>query len=86
MSTMLSIIDFIVVLLVVFNVSRSVWAGPGAPASPLLAAVTTIAILIFGLVSLCATDGLTTNAAFHQVAILIFLVPTALLTFSWKTQ
>jgi hypothetical protein len=86
MAIMLSIIDFIVVLLVVFNVSRSVWAGLGASSSPLLAAVATIAILIFGLVSLCATDGLTTNATFHQVAILIFLLPTALLSFSWKMQ
>lgn len=86
MSTMLSIIDLIVVLLVVFNVSRSVWAGPGAPSSPLLAAVATIAIALWGLVSLCAADGLTTNAAFHQVAILVFLIPTALLTFSWKAQ
>jgi hypothetical protein len=83
---MLSIIDLIVVLLVVFNVSRSVWAGPGTPSSPLLAAVATIALVIWGIVSLCATDGLTTNAAFHQVAILIFLIPTALLTFTWKPQ
>lgn len=86
MSTMLSIIDLIVVLLVVFNVSRSVWAGPGTPSSPLLAAVATIALAIWGIVSLCAADGLTTNAAFHQVAILIFLIPTALLTFTWKPQ
>lgn len=86
MATMLSIIDFIVVLLVVFNLSRSVWAGPGAPSSPLLAIVVTIAFLLFGMVSLCAADGLTTAATFHQVAILVFLVPTALLTFTWKTS
>jgi len=86
MATMLSIIDFIVVLLVVFNLSRSVWAGPGAPSSPLLAGVATIAFLLFGMVSLCATDGLTTNTAFHQIAILVFLIPTALLTFTWTTR
>ena len=86
MATILSIIDFIVVLLVVFNVSRSVWAGLGGSSSPVLAAVTTVAIVIFGLVSLCATDGLTTNVAFHQVAILVALIPTALLTFTWKAQ
>lgn len=86
MSAMLSIIDLIVVLLVVCDVSRAVWAGPGAPSSPLLAAVVTVAILLFGLVSLCAADGLTTNAAFHQIAILIFLLPAALLTFAWKTH
>ncbi len=86
MATMLSIIDFIVVLLVVFNVSRSVWAGLGNSSSPLLAAVSTIALLIFGLVSLCATDGLTTNAMFHQVAILVALIPTAILTFAWKVR
>jgi hypothetical protein len=85
MATLLSVIDFIVVLLVVFNLSRAVWAGPGTPSSPLLAGVVTIAFLLFGLVSLCAADGLTTSAAFHQVAVLVFLIPTALLTFTWKT-
>ena len=86
MATLLSVIDIIVVLLIVFNVSRSVWAGPGTPSSPLLAGVATIAILLWGMVSLCAADGLTTNTAFHQTAMLIFLIPAALLTFAWKTQ
>ena len=86
MATLLSIIDVVIVLLVVFNLSRSVWAGPGAPSSPLLAGVATIAFLLFGIVSLCAADGLTTAATFDQVAILVFLLPAALLTFTWKTQ
>jgi len=86
MTIILSIIDFIVVLLVVFNVARSVWAGPGAASSPLLAGVLTFVLAVFGIVSLSATDGLTTRSSFDQIAILVFLLPAALLSFAWRTQ
>jgi hypothetical protein len=81
MGTVLSILDIVIVLLVVFTVARAVWTGPsGAPSSPLLAAFVTLALLIFGTVSLCAADGLTTNTFFNQSALFIYLAAIAATT------
>ena len=74
MAIILSILDIVVVLLVVINVSRAVWTGPsGHPPALLLSLCATLAVLIFGLVSVVAADGLTTSSTFHQAALLIFL-------------
>lgn len=78
MGTFLSILDIVVVLLVVFTVARAVWIG--APSSPLLASSVTLALLIFGTVSLCAADGLTTNTTFNQSALFIYLAAIAAVT------
>jgi hypothetical protein len=87
MAIILSIIDIVVVLLVVINVSRAVWAGPsGQPSSLLLSLCITLAVVIFGVISLCAADGLTSNSGFHQAALLIFLLPTAAGTRLWRTN
>jgi hypothetical protein len=78
MTLILRILDFAVVLLVVFHASRAVWKGPsGKSPSPILSVFVTAALLVFGMVSLSGASSLTTASAFHQGALLIFLAATA---------
>ena len=76
MAIILRILDFMVVLLVVMNVSRAVWKAQ----SLVLSVFVTAAVAIFGLVSLLAASGLTAGSAFHQGALLVFLVAIAVAT------
>ena len=73
MSLILGILDFIVVFVVVISVWRAIWKARWLALSVLV----TVAVAIFGLVSLLAASGLTDLSAFHQGALLIFLVATA---------
>ena len=70
MAIILRILDLVVVLLVVMNVSRAVWKAQ----SLVLSVFVTAAVAIFGLVSLLAASGLTAGSAFDQGALLAFLV------------
>jgi hypothetical protein len=88
MASILSILDFAVVLLVVISVSRAVWKGPsGNSGSLVLSLCTAAALAIFGVVSLLAASGLTDRSAFHQGALLIFLVAIAVTSgVSWANK
>ncbi len=76
METFLSILDWLVLLAVVFSLARAVWKG--TTRSALLGAVLTAAFLLFGLVSACGASGLTSAAGVNQIALLIFLLATVL--------
>jgi hypothetical protein len=87
MATILSILDFVVVLLVVMNVSLAIWKEPsGSSSSLVLSVCVTAAVAIFGLVSLTAASGLTTSSAFDQGSLAIFLVATAVATRMWRAK
>ena len=88
MTTFLVILDFLVVLAVVVSVSRAVWNGQSESSrSVLLSALTVLAMLIFGLVSMSAASGLTSSSSSNQVALLIFLVAIAIVALmSWADQ
>jgi hypothetical protein len=87
MPIFLTILDLIVVAVVVYSVSRAVWTGrSGDSASTLLAVCVTAALLVFGVVSLSAADGLTSNSGFNQGALLIFLVAVALVSRLFPSQ
>ena len=82
MATALLILDLLVVLTVVLSVSRAVWV---AARSKALALVIIAAMIIFGLVSLSAANGLTFASSFNQWALLIFLVVIAVVArISWQ--
>jgi hypothetical protein len=87
MATILSIIDFVVVLLVVVNVSLAVRKGLSTDAqSPILTACVTVILVLFGLVSFMGAQGLTEGSTFGQGALLIFLVGTAIATTMWRNK
>lgn len=87
MATILSILDFVVILLVVINVALAIRKEPsGSYSSPVLSIFGIAAVAVCGLVSLMAATGLTTSAAFHQGALLIFLVATAGATRLWRAK
>ena len=87
MATILTILDFVVVLLVVMNVSLAILKEPsGNSSSPALSVLAIVAVAIFGLVSLMAASGLTAGSGFTQGALLIFLVVTAVATRMWRSK
>lgn len=87
MGTMLTILDIAVVLLVVFTVARAVWKGPAGITSPLLLSfLILLCLCVFGMVSLCGADNLTTNSSFNQTALLIALVTITLATCGAKPK
>jgi hypothetical protein len=73
---LLGILDWVVKIAVVISLTRAVWKG--TTRSGLLAAVLTVAFLLFGLVSLCAAAGLQAGSSYNQTALLIFLVVIAI--------
>jgi hypothetical protein len=82
MQVALLILDLLIVLTVVISVSRAVWV---AASSRALALVIIAAMIIFGLVSLSAANGLTAASSFNQWALLIFLVAIAVTArLSWQ--
>ncbi len=79
MGISLSILDLIVVSSVVIGVSRAVWKGqPESSRSLLLSTCLTLALIVFGLVSLSAALGLAGSSSRNQIALLVFLVPIAI--------
>lgn len=84
----LAIADVIVVLAVVFTVSRAVWRGQSdGSRSVLLSACIVLALLIFGLVSFTAAYGLAESSSFNQLALLIALVAIAIVArIGWANQ
>jgi hypothetical protein len=79
MGISLSILDLIVVSSVVIGVSRAVWKGqPDSSRSLLLSACVALALIVFGLVSLSAAFGLAGSSSRNQTALLVFLVPIAI--------
>jgi hypothetical protein len=86
--TILSILDFVVVLAVVISLSRAVWKGPSESSRSLaLTSLLTVAFIIFGLVSLVAAAGLSAGSAFNQRALLISLVAIAAAIYmSWVNK
>ena len=75
MQTLLSILDWLVIILVVVSLARAVWNGSTRAA--LLGAVLTFGFLLFGLVSMCAGAGLQSGSAFNQTALFIALAAIA---------
>jgi hypothetical protein len=84
MGILLSIADVIVVLAIVVSVPSAVWKGQPGGRSLLLSACITLAMLIFGLVSLSAASGLAeSESSVNHVAMLIFLAATAVVLRMW---
>lgn len=84
MGIFLSIADVLVVLAIVISVPSAVWRGQSGERSLLLSACIVLAVLVFGLVSLSAASGLAaSNSSLTHVAMLIFLVLTAVALRMW---
>jgi hypothetical protein len=78
MPIVLNILAFVVVLAVVISASYAVRkALPANAPSLILFLCVTAALLILALVALVGTSGLTDRSAFHQGALIIFLVAIA---------
>jgi glucan phosphoethanolaminetransferase (alkaline phosphatase superfamily) len=77
MAIILTILDLLVLVAVVISVFRAV---NGGTTSRLLSACIVVAMIIFGLVSFAAANGLTVASTFNQAALLIFLVAIAVVT------
>lgn len=87
MTNILGILDLVVVMVVVINLSRAVWIGPsGSSRSLILSICVTAALIIFGLTSLLAAAGLTASSPFHRGALLVFLAATAVATLLWRAK
>lgn len=83
MGTVLTILDFLVVLSVVISVARAVLRGR----SRVLAGFIIAAMIIFGTVSFTAANGLTGDSPFNQWTLLIFLVAIAIVVrASWAKE
>lgn len=84
MGTLLTILDFLVVLSVVISVSRAVWNGGR---SRILSGFVVAAMIIFGTVSFTAANGLVSDSSFNQWTLLIFLVAIAIVArASWAKE
>jgi hypothetical protein len=87
MSIILLVLDFVVVLFVVFSVSRAVWTeASGRPGAGLLSVCVVAALAIFGLTSLMGAFGLTEAPAFDQGALVLFLVAIVIVTLLWRAK
>lgn len=87
MATFLTILDPLVVLAVVVSVLRAVWTGQRERSrSTLLCFVVLVVMFVFGMVSISAASGLTSDPL-NQLALLIFLVAIASVAFmSWADK
>jgi hypothetical protein len=88
MGTVLSVIDFLVLLTIVISASRWVWKQPAQGFGPLLLSICiTLALLIFATVSFTAASGLAAGSSLDQGILLIFLVAIAVATrMSWANN
>jgi len=88
MGTVLSVIDFLVLLTIVISASRWVWKQPAQGFGPLLLSICiTLALLIFATVSFTAAYGLTEGSSLSQGILLIFLVAIAIAArMSWANN
>lgn len=88
MTTILSIIDFLVLLTIVISASRWVWKQPAQDFGPLLLSICiTLALLIFATVSFTAASGLAGGSGLSQGILLIFLVAIAIVArMSWANS
>jgi hypothetical protein len=87
MATVLDILDFVVVLLVVVNVSLSVRKGlTEKPESPILTGCIVIAMALFALVSFLAAQGLAGGSGLSQGILLLFLAATAAASTMWRSS
>jgi hypothetical protein len=79
MPILLRIFDLLVVLAVVITAMRVLWQQSSSNLGMLLLAIClTVALAIFGVVSLVAASGLAAGAGFDQGALFIFLVAIAI--------
>ena len=87
MATFLQILDPLVVLAVVVSVARAVWTGQRERSrSALLSFVILLVMVVFGLVSISAASGLTSDPL-NQLALLVFLVAIAIVALmSWADK
>ena len=85
MGTVLTIVDVLVLLSIVISVSRAVRNGQPRGTGPLILFICmVVAVLIFAAVSFTAASGLAQSSLFNQVALLLFLVATAVMArVSW---
>jgi hypothetical protein len=88
MGTVLSVIDFLVLLTIVISASRWVWKQPAQGFGPLLLSICiTLALLIFATVSFTAAYGLAEGSSLGQGILLIFLVAIAIAArMSWANN
>jgi hypothetical protein len=88
MGTVLSIIDFLLLLTIVISASRWVWRQPAQGFGPLLLSICiTLALLIFATVSFTAASGLAAGSSLDQGILLIFLVAIAIAArMSWANN
>ena len=87
MPIFLTVLDFLVILLVVTEVTLAIRKGPAeTPSSPLLGGLLALVLLIFGLVSMMGANGLTSGSSVGQWALLLVLLVAAGATRLWRTR
>jgi hypothetical protein len=88
MGTLLSIIDFLILLTIVISISRWVWRQAEQGFGPLLLSICiTVALFIFATVSFTAASGLAAGSSLNQGVLLIFLVAIAIAArMSWANN
>ena len=85
MGTLLNVVDFIVVVLLIAHVSRTVWKGSG---SMVLTSFISLAAIVFGIVSFTSYMGLVgVSSSSMQVLLLMVLLGLAgLIRAAWASE
>jgi len=88
MGIVLIIADLLVLLTIVFSVSRAVRYGqPSGSGSLLLTVCIVVALVIFATVSFTAASGLAQSSSLNQGVLLAFLIVTAIVArVSWAPK
>lgn len=89
MNTLLSILDFVVLLLLVALVPRTVWKEhPQGTGSLVLSIFIALAVIVFGIVSFSAYLGLidVSSSLTHGIFVLVLLGMAGLLHLSWRAK
>jgi hypothetical protein len=89
MSTLLGIVDFIVLLLIVVVILRTVWMKPPQGSGSLVLSIfVALALIVFATVSLAAYWGLVQDSSSltQGIFLVILLVMAVLLRLSWSVK
>jgi hypothetical protein len=89
MSSLLSILDFVVLLLLIVLVSRTVWKGrQHGSGSLILSVFTAVALIVFAIVSFSSYLGLVevSSALTRGIFLVILIVLAALLRLTWSAN
>jgi hypothetical protein len=89
MSSLLSILDFVVLLLLIVLVSRTVWKGRQQGSGSLILSVfTAVALIVFAIVSFSSYLGLVevSSSLTRGIFLVILIVLAALLRLTWSAK